>query len=153
MDENEEEKTLKNKKSNVLPVVIITLVISGTLGFFGGMKYQQKKTPEFFRNFQGNSQDGRRQFGNGNANLGLRPVSGEILQSDEKSITVKLPDGSSKIVILSDSSSINKTEKGSKEDLKAGIKVTVFGTQNSDGSISAQNIQIGGEVFNQRIGQ
>ncbi len=71
-----------------------------------------------------------------------RPISGEILSSDDKSITVKLQDGSSKIVLLSDKTQINKATSVTKLDLKSGEKVAVFGSENSDGSVTAQNIQL-----------
>jgi len=57
-------------------------------------------------------------------------------------ITVKLPDGSSKIILLSEKTSINKASEGSVADLVVGEKVAVFGTTNTDGSVTAQNIQI-----------
>jgi hypothetical protein len=57
-----------------------------------------------------------------------------------------LPDDSSKIILLTDTSEINKTEEGSIEDLSEGTKITVFGQENSDGSITAQNIQIGSRL-------
>ena len=143
MDENEEEKTLKNKKSNVLPVVIITLVISGTLGFFGGMKYQQGKTTARFAGFNNDrGQFMQRNGGPSGNGANFQPVNGEIINSEDTSITVRLQDGSSKIVLLSDSTSINKAESGLKEDLKTGEKVMVIGTSNSDGSVSAQSIQL-----------
>ncbi|MDP2860713.1 MAG: DUF5666 domain-containing protein [bacterium] len=71
------------------------------------------------------------------------PVSGEIIGRDDKSITVKLQDGTSRIVMFSDNTPINKASEGTKEDLKVGEKVTVFGTENSDKSVTAQNIQLG----------
>jgi hypothetical protein len=45
-------------------------------------------------------------------------------------------------VVLADSTEINKAETVKKEELKVGEKVSVFGTENSDGSITAQNIQL-----------
>jgi hypothetical protein len=78
---------------------------------------------------------------------GIMPVSGEIISQDDTSITVKLQDGSSKIVILSGNTNINKSSEGSKSDLKTGERVTAFGTTNSDGSITAQNVSIGGNMM------
>ena len=91
-----------------------------------------------------------RQTGNGQS---FRPVSGEIIGSDDKSVTVKLQDGSSKIVLLSDSAQINKASVGAKEDLKTGENIVVFGTTNSDGSVTAQSIQIGGQIMMRGGGQ
>ena len=80
--------------------------------------------------------------GAGANRLGFRPVNGEIIAADEKSITVKLQDGSSKIVIVSETTQINKAEQATKQDLRVGEKVAVFGQENSDGSLTTQNIQI-----------
>lgn len=61
---------------------------------------------------------------------------------DDKSITVKLQDGSSKIVLLSNTTAYNKSATGAKSDLKTGEKVAVFGTENSDGSVTARDVQL-----------
>lgn len=129
-------------KNNLILGVIIALVIGGAVGFFGGMQYQKSQRPNFAQgNFPGreNGQPGQRFGGANGAN---RPVSGEIISADDKSITVKMQDGSSKIVILSDTTSINKQATGTKDDLKTGTNVAVFGTSNSDGSVTAQSIQL-----------
>ncbi|MGB9707094.1 MAG: DUF5666 domain-containing protein [Microgenomates group bacterium] len=122
-------------KNNLIITVIIAAV--GGACFFAGIKYQQSRQPAFIRQFGG--QMGGKQGVN---RLGFRPVNGEIISADEKSITVKLQDGSSKIVIVSENTQINKAAQATKDDLKVGEKVAVFGQENSDGSITAQNIQL-----------
>ena len=119
-------------------IMAVAVIIVGAGGFFGGMKYQQNKQPAFFRQFGG--EEGIR-MGVGDSK-GFLPVNGEIIAADEKSITVKLQDGSSKIVLLSDKTEINKTASTTKEDLKVGEKVAAFGTENSDGSVTAQSVQL-----------
>lgn len=131
--------------NKILTIIIVILVGVGT--FFAGTKYQESKSPTFARQFTNNGQETRMngQFqGNGNNTnrMGFRPVMGEIISSDDKSITVKMQDGSSKIVLVSDSTDINKADKANKEELKVGEKVSVFGTSNSDGSVTAQSIQL-----------
>ncbi len=124
-------------------IAVIAVIVVGAGAFFAGMKYQETKRTTTFRQ-QLNGRTGGGQFqGNGNRTAGLRPVSGDIISADDKSITVKLADGSSKIVIFSATTEINKANKVGKEELKTGEKVAVFGTQNSDGSVTAQNIQLG----------
>ena len=125
-----------------LIVTIVVAVLFGIGGFFAGIKYQQSKQRAFPRQlFPSAGQMGGRQ-GGGATRQGFRAVNGEIISADEKSITVKLQDGSSKIVIVSETTQINKAEQASKGDLKVGEKVAVFGQENSDGSVTAQNIQI-----------
>ena len=123
-------------KNNYLITVILILVFA-IIGFFAGMKYQESKQPAFLRQFaeQGGVRTGQRQL-QGNRQ-GFRPVNGEIINSDDKSITVKLQDGSSKIVLFSDKTTINKAEQATKNDLKTGEKVMVVGQENSDGSDTA----------------
>ncbi len=118
---------------NILITIIIALII-GTISFYGGMKYQENKKTTFSR--------GMGQRTNTTNRIGFRPVNGEILSTDEKSITVKLQDGSSKIVLFSQKMTLNKASQATITDLKTGEKVAVFGTENSDGSVTAQNIQL-----------
>lgn len=125
------------KNINTIAIILLFVGLGG--GFFGGMQYQksQRQAGQFDRQ-AGNPGQGRRFGGNGN----MRPVAGEILNADDKSITVKMMDGSSKIVLLSDKTQINKATTAVKADLKIGEKVAVFGAENSDGSVTAQSIQL-----------
>ncbi len=133
---------MKNKQ--MITTVIIVLIVGGA-SFFGGIKYQQSKRMTF--GGPAGTQGGTLRGPNGTIQRGgmasgFAPVTGEIIASDDKSITVKLPDGSSKIVFLSDATSVNKAEAGTKLDLTEGTKVSVFGQTNSDGSVTAQSVQI-----------
>jgi hypothetical protein len=135
-------------KNNAIMVGIAALVIGAAAGFYGGTQYQKsQKVANFGQPGSGqfvlrNSEDGGTLKGN-TVRGGFKPVAGEIIASDEKSITVKLQDGSSKIVILSDKTAINKAEEADKSELKTGQTVSVFGVENKDGSVTAQNIQLG----------
>ncbi len=126
-------------KNNPMIFVIGALVIGAAVGFFGGMKYQSSKAPQTATNTAGGRFQGR---GGGTGANGARPVAGEILSQDDKSITVKLQDGSSKIVFFSNVTAINKAATATKDDLKVGMRVAAFGSANSDGSITASNIQL-----------
>lgn len=125
---------------------IIFAIVSLGVGFSLGVVYQKShKTASSNFNGQSGMVRGGNRGGVGQvagARSGFRPIVGEILSSDDKSITVKLNDGSSKIVLLSDKTSINKAEVATSSDLKTGEKVSVFGQTNTDGSVTAQNIQL-----------
>ena len=142
-----EERSASGGNKSILITLLIALIV-GAGAFYAGMKYQQSKRSTFMQQIgvNGGRAGFRSQNGNGNnlpaGRQDFQPVNGEIISSDDKSITVELQDGSSKIVLLSDSTSINKAESGSKEDLKSGEKVFVIGTKNSDGSVSASSIQL-----------
>lgn len=124
------------KNTYILAVVLLVVGLGG--GFFAGAQYQKSQTTQSpNQRFISQGRSG----GQGRANNG-NVIAGEIQSQDDKSITIKLADGSSKIVILSDNTTINKAASGTKSDLKTGERVAVFGTSNSDGSVTAQNVQI-----------
>ena len=127
-------------KNNIIAVIVLVALVVGGGAFFAGMKYHQSKIPAGrFTNISGARGGNFAQRGQGQ---GFRPVSGQIIGVDNNSVTVKLQDGSSKIVLLTDRTNINKSSQGSKTDLQTGENVAVFGTQNSDGSVTAQNVQL-----------
>ncbi len=125
------------KTSIALGLAVLTLIV----GFAGGYFFRNYRLSKMRQNFAGQFP---RTTNNGSQTnrLGGRPVVGEIISKDDKSITVKMADGSTKIVILSDSTTYSKTDTGSRDDLNVGTQVGVFGTDNSDGSVSAQNVQL-----------
>lgn len=118
--------------------VIASIVIAGG-AFFAGMQYQKGQRGNFGQ-FGANGQRGMG-MRTGNMN-NFRPVTGEIISADDKTITVKIPDGSSKIVLFSDSTMISEATSSTKQSLQTGKKVMIFGSSNSDGSVTAQNIQL-----------
>ncbi|HEX6976770.1 MAG TPA: DUF5666 domain-containing protein [Patescibacteria group bacterium] len=131
---------MKKYLKYLIPAVF--LIVGLGVGFFGGTKFQQGKVQGVNTQFIPGQQ--RVRFG-GNANgnfQALRPVSGEVISADDKSITVKMSDGSTKIVFLSGNTTVEKTDPAQTKDLATGTKVAVFGSTNPDGSVTAQNIQI-----------
>lgn len=123
-------------------VLIIVLLVAAA-GFYGGMTYQKSQRLSFSGGANGQFV-GRRFMmgGTGNAQS-MMPVRGEIISQSSDSITVKLPDGSSKIVNLTAQTKVNKMTSGAVSDLKSGVTVTAIGTTNSDGSVTAQDVSIG----------
>ena len=121
-------------------ISIIIVLIVGAGAFYGGLVYgksQNASSPGRFQGFNANgAQRGARQGANG----GL--VNGQILAQDAKSITLKLNNGGSKIIFLSDTTQIMKSTNGAVSDLTTGENLMVNGMPNSDGSITAQTIQI-----------
>lgn len=129
-------------KNNVWIAIGVVVVVGG-LAFFGGMKYQESRGVSGVGGFgarNGGPRGSSGQFGRGGAGGGR--VVGEVISTDGKTMTVKLTDGSSKLVLLSEKSTVSKESTGSKEDLVMGTKVGVFGTENADGSVTATAVQI-----------
>ncbi len=69
-------------------------------------------------------------------------TSGEVLSKDDKSLTIKLRDGGSKIVFFSASTTVSKMADGTLLDVIQGSEVMISGTQNQDGSITAGLVQL-----------
>lgn len=128
---------MKNK--NLWIITILLAVIAGGAGFVGGMQYQKNLRTQASRQFGAGVGTGANRTRTGG---NFRPVAGEVIKSDDKSITVKLIDGSSRIVLLTDKTVISKSSDATRTDVVVGEKVAVFGTDNSDGSVTAQNVQI-----------
>ena len=138
---------VKNMKK-IITIIVLTSVIVGGGAFYGGMKYDQSKTAASrqarFQQlggqqgaaFAGGARAGRMQRAGGGF------VAGEILSKDDKSLTIKLQDGGSKIVLFTSSTPISKSSSGSLEDLSVGSSVSITGTSNQDGSVTAQSIQL-----------
>ena len=131
----------------LLPIAIIVILIA-VGAFFGGMKYSQNKTPKGLNgeDFQQRMQQGANVGGLNGGSRGNGFTSGEIISKDDTTITIKLSNGSSIIILYSDTTEISKFVDGADSDLQTGTSITVSGTKNDDGSTTAQSIQIRPEI-------
>jgi len=148
-------------QKNVLVLCTLVVVVVGAGCFYGGMAYAKSSNKGMAgRNFNG------QQFGAKIAGMGQRGdrvgagmaggfVSGEVISQDGQSVTIKLmarqdptgqnatgQAGGSKIVFFSTPTQIMKTSTGSINDIAVGSNLTITGKANTDGSITAQSIQI-----------
>ncbi|MBP6945465.1 hypothetical protein KBD61_06070 [Patescibacteria group bacterium] len=137
------------QKNLIAPLIVGALVIGGG-SFYGGMQYQKSQVPAA----------GQGQFARGQGNGAMRVMgaggpgrtgangmaggftAGEVVSKDATGITLKLRDGGSKIILTSSSTRIGKMTDGSLDDVKEGAEVTVTGSANPDGSVSASMIQL-----------
>ena len=136
----------------MIGAIIGIAVVVGGGSFYGGMQYGKSKTSAAAGRSSNLSPEERQarlgQVGAQGQRGGMNEFAqgggagGEIIAKDDKSITVKLRDGGSKIIFLSNSTSLLKTAEGSLQDLAIGEQVTAIGTANQDGSMSAQSVQI-----------
>ncbi len=129
-------------KNKIIASVIVGAMIVGGGAFYAGTKYRgaNRSPGGSFANQMRNNQSGS----------GMRGVQGqggmtigEIIGKDDKSITVKLSNGGSKIVFFTSKTNVIKSVSGSVTDLVLNEQVVVNGSANSDGSIDAQTIQLG----------
>ncbi len=132
----------------MLPAFVVVLILVGGSSFYGGMKYADSKRVSNladnrfagganFRNGMGTN----RMPGAGGANRGGF-TGGEIIAKDDSSLTIKLRDGGSQIIFFSSSTQVMKSAVGSKEDLAVGKNITVTGSANADGSLTAKSLQL-----------
>ena len=114
-----------------LPVVL--LIVGLGVGFAGGFYfkgYQQNKLRANFANVNANGQRfvpnaAMRDSGAPRGNF-ASGIDGDIISVDEKSVTVKLSDGSTKIIFFSENTSYLISTIAKKEDLKTVIARTSF---------------------------
>ena len=132
---------MKNKNTMII-VAVVLIIVAAAGGFFGGMMFQKNQAPSFGAAAGRGSYAGR--FGSGQAgqNAAFRPVRGQVLSTSDNSLTVKMSDGSTKLVVLSSSTAFMQSTKAALTDVKTGDTVNVVGTANSDGSVTATDIQI-----------
>ena len=138
--------------NKTLLIVLAAVIIVGGGAFYGGMKYAQSRAPQGrfsqtdFQNLSPEERQQRfQQLGQNGGRMrqaGAEFTTGEIISKDDKSITVKLPGGGSKIVFYSDTTEVGKFVNGALNDLEADRTVSMNGKTNSDGSMTAQSIQI-----------
>ena len=136
-----------NKNKKIVLVVVGIIVLVGA--FYGGMLYGKSNTGAQAAP-QGGATARTGQFGRGGRSGGGF-VSGEILSKDATSITIKLNNNDptatttgtgSKIIFVDTSTTVSKMASGSLNDLNAGTQVSITGTTNADGSVTAKSIQI-----------
>jgi len=150
---------MNKSMKKIIPIIIILVVVGGG-AFYGGLKYGQSKNAlgNFARqNFRNLSLEQRQQLSQEDIAGDFQKrfeeegrsgfLNGEVIDKDEQSLTLKMPDGGSKIVFFSDSTKVSKTTDGSIDDVEIGKKIAVNGEQNSDGSYTAETIQLSPRVI------
>ncbi len=125
---------MKKNQTSIL-IAVIALVVGFGIGYV--VHQPQNQAASF-----GTGTAGRRTFGAGQGTAGVGMVNGTILSVDPSSLTVQLRDGSSQVIFYSTTTPVLTTTVGSIADLSAQKDVVIIGTSNSDGSMTAQSIQV-----------
>ena len=129
---------MNHSKKHIYVTIIITAVIAGGLGYYTGTKLTNKQAvATTFQGARTGAGTGRTFSGAGG---GL--TQGEVVSFDGSMLSVKDRTGGSKVVIVTDATKVLKSVNGSSSDIKTGGNVVVTGTANSDGSVTADSIQL-----------
>lgn len=138
---------MQNQQSLIMTIVVAAVVgLAGAgLGYHFGMTQQSSNG----QNQAQGSRTGRGQGSgaNGGQNRFGRGVMGQVTSVDNNTLTVKMPDGSSKIVVLSGTTSYEISTSSSKDAVTAGKTVRVIGNTNSDGSVTASYVMLNPQTF------
>ena len=133
------------KRNQVVGGVIILLVVAGG-SFYAGKSMASSGSAAPLR--QGFTGQGGAGFAGRTGTMGAMGArggftGGTIVSASNGSISIQQQNGSSsEIVLISPSTQILKSVAGSAADLTTGANVTITGTPNSDGSMTATSIQI-----------
>ena len=130
------------KHKNTIMLVVAFVLVAG-ISFYGGTQYAQSNPSSGQAQFGANGGfRGGMMGGRGGSRNSAGFATGQVISKDDQSITLKLMNGGSKIVFLSAQTSVMKAVAGVIADLAQNQYVTVSGTPNADGSITAESVQI-----------
>ncbi len=128
-----------NTQSKIISAVVVLILMGGS--FWGGITYAKAHPTRGQFNTQFGGAAGGRAGGFGRGGMGGASV-GQVVSADKTTMTIKLASGSTQIVLFSTSTQIMKSVAGTASDLSAGTNVIIMGQPNSDGSLTAQSVQI-----------
>ena len=131
--------------------IIIGGIVLVVLAFWAGTAYANHNSKSRMTAQTGMMTGGRGNFGGaqgmpgairGGANAGGGFVGGTVLSKTDTTITVQNQNGGSKIILVSPTTAVSKSAQGSITDVAVGSSILATGTTNSDGSITAQTLQL-----------
>lgn len=140
---------MKIQKNIIVLFVLVALVVGGGCFYWGmvygkglgkGLMGKNFNPEQLGANFEGMGQRGNRAMGTGATGLGM--LIGEVVSQDNQSLTLSIKDSGTKIVFFSSSTQVMETKQVSLSDITVGSSLMVNGKQNTDGSLTAQSIQI-----------
>lgn len=146
-----------DKSKAIVSSIVIALVCFG-LGFLSSGLIKSKIPAQGFNQsamgggaggFGQGGQMGQRaagQAGSRTGRMGAGLINGTLLKKDATSMTVKMRDGSSKIVLVTSSTKALKMADTTLDQFTEGSEVMINGTPNSDGSLTAQTVQVRPEM-------
>jgi len=141
---------MKQNKKTIIFIVGVVLLVG--LSFWGGRMTALRSRKNLFSQMGARGQMGIMGQGglrNGQTNQrGIKPsesrIMGQIEKIEDKQLVIKTIDGSTKMIMISDSTAFKKMASSSLNDIAVGQNAVVNGIQNSGVTI-ANSIEISGE--------
>ena len=134
-----------SKSNLIISAILIAAVFFGA-GYFTSNTFGGPRAPNGmqFATSGGNGQrQGAQAMRSGVARNAVGGfVNGELVKKDSTSFSIKQRDGNMKLVLITSSTKAMKMSEGALSDFATGQQVMVTGSTNSDGSITAQTVQI-----------
>lgn len=124
----------------MLPSILISIIVAGGVGYYVGSHHpsvQAGRAGGFAGGAPGAQRGG---FARGAATGGM--VNGSVVSLADNILTIKGRDGGSRVVLFTGSTKVSKSVDGARTDVKEGTNVLIIGSQNSDGSVTAETVQI-----------
>ncbi|MDD4409099.1 MAG: hypothetical protein PHW52_00420 [Candidatus Pacebacteria bacterium] len=133
------------EKQKNITILLVSVILVGILSFYAGVM-TEKKSNSHQLGFERQSRGSISMNPNRNRQGGM--INGDIKTKEDNTLTIGTTNGGSRIVLFSDKTKVTKSTEGSLTDLGVGTGVMVIGTENQDGSVTAQNIQIRNDQVN-----
>jgi hypothetical protein len=130
---------MKKYKTHIIWLLIAIVV--GLGGFFYG-KSTAAASRSGFAGAGAFASSTRSRFAGAGGTAGGGVAVGTITAMDSSSITLQLANGNSEVVFITTSTPVTEPTTVSPSTLAVGTNVMVAGTTNSDGSVTAQSIQV-----------
>lgn len=127
---------MKKYKTHIIWAVIVLVALGG--GFYWGNARAVASRGSFTGTFGSST----RRFAGAGGAAGGGLVAGQIASFGSDSMTIQLANGNSEVVLYSSSTPVTEPTTVSPNVLQVGTTVMVGGTTNSDGSVTAQTIQV-----------
>jgi hypothetical protein len=122
-------------------ITIICVVCVGGGAFYGGMMYQKSQRPSFSGGMPGGA-GGSGSSATQTQKTSYQPIVGTVSSADASSLTVRQENGSSRIVLSSSSTKVSRLLDALMSDIKTNDAVTVLGTINTDGTVTAASVSL-----------
>lgn len=151
--------TGKKNGTNKTIALVVVIVVAFGLGVAVGFKkakYKSQSGSTTMADFQSMSPEERRGMfsgdhgGAGAPRGGVGMTSGEVLSIDEGSVTIDLGEEGSKLILLTDETTVLKSQDVGLEGLVEGDNVFVNGETSDDGTVIAEIVTVRPEGLGNR---